>query len=151
MTTIDTTPAVAPAGRRSRKVRIAGWLLTAAGLGHTLGSFLETAPDHLRTWFDGHLWSQADYTAWSDAAAGFWYSAFSFGPPLLLVGVTVLWLERRGITPPLVIAVSVATWVIVTFVASGPSPLPLLLIASGLLIAESRRTGTLAPLPGKKS
>jgi hypothetical protein len=64
---------------------------------------------------------------------------FSFGPALLLVGVIVLWMGYRRISPPAFIAWALAAWVVVTFVASGPSPLPILLIASALLLIESRR------------
>lgn len=120
-------------------IKWAGWIIILAGIGHTLGSLLETAPDHLETWFSGPLWSETDYVEWSDAAAGFWYSAFSFGPPLLLIGVIVLWLDRRGTTPPPFIAWAIATWVVITFIASGPSPLPVLLIAAGLLLAGAHR------------
>lgn len=135
-----TTPTTAPPRpSRSRSVRIAGWIITAAGIGHTLGSLIEAAPDHLGDWLNGHLWSQTDFTAWSDAAAGFWYSVFSFGPPMLLIGATVVSLERRGIIPPRFIAWSMAAWVAFTFVASGPSPLPVLLIASVLLLVAARR------------
>lgn len=120
-------------------IKWAGWIITLAGVGHTLGSLVETVPDHVGTWFSGPLWSQGDYSAWSDAAAGFWYSVLSFGPPLLLVGVTVLWLDRRGITPPSIIALAMATWVVVSFVAHGPSPLLLLLVAAGLLLLGAHR------------
>lgn len=122
----------------------AGWLITLAGLGHTIGSLVETAPDHIGSWFDGSLWSERDYSAQSDAAAGFWYSIFSFGPPLLLLGVLLLWLDRRGLTPPPFVSWAIAVWVIVTFVASGPSPLPFLLVAVVLQLITARR----APHPG---
>ncbi|WP_309104703.1 DUF6463 family protein [Microbacterium sp.] len=116
----------------------AGWIITLAGAGHTVGSLIETVPAHLGTWFDGQLWSETTYTALSEAGVAFWYSAFSFGPPLLLVGVTVLWLDRRGITPPEFIGWAIAAWVVLTFAATGPSPLLLLLIAATLLIIEAR-------------
>lgn len=118
----------------------AGWIVTLAGIGHTLGSLIETAPHHLGSWFDGSLWSETDYATWSDAAGGFWYSAMSFGPPLILIGVTILWLERRGITVPPYVAWAMAAWVVITFIASGPSPLPVLLIADVLLVLAARRS-----------
>lgn len=117
----------------------AGWIIILAGVGHTLGSLIETVPDHLGSWFSGQLWNEPGYAGLSDAAAGFWYSVFSFGPPLLLIGVMVLWMGYRRISPPAFIAWALAAWVIVTFVASGPSPLPILLIAAALLLVESSR------------
>jgi hypothetical protein len=121
-------------------IKWAGWLIVLAGVGHTLGSLIETAPEHVGTWFSGSLWSETDYADLSDAAVAFWYSVFSFGPPLLLVGVMVLWMGRRGLTPPSFVAWAIATWVVVTFVASGPSPLPILLVAAGMLLVAARRT-----------
>ncbi|MFI9534436.1 DUF6463 family protein [Nocardia fusca] len=117
----------------------AGWIITLAGAGHSLGSLIETAPGHVGMWFDGQLWSETSYAGFSDAAAGFWYSVFSFGPPLLLIGVMVLWLDRRDITPPPFVAWAIAAWVIITFIASGPSPLPILLVAAGILLVADRR------------
>jgi hypothetical protein len=117
----------------------AGWITTLAGVAHTLGSLIETVPDHVGTWFNGDLWSETGYEGLSDAAAGFWYSVMSFGPPLLLIGVLVLWLERRGIAPPPFVAWAIGIWAIVTLVASGPSPLPVLLVAAGLLLVDARR------------
>lgn len=117
----------------------AGWIITLAGAGHTVGSLIETAPAHLGTWFSGRLWSETTFSALSEAGVALWYTVYSFGPPLLLVGVTVLWLDRRGITPPDFIAWAIAAWVVLTFAATGPSFLLLLLIASALLIVESRR------------
>jgi len=116
----------------------AAWIIVLAGVGHTLGSLLETVPDHVGTWFDGSLWKETGYAGLSDAAAGFWYSVFSFGPPLLLLGVTLLWLNRRGLTPPTFVALAIAAWVVVTFVASGPSPLLILLVAACLLLVDAR-------------
>ncbi|MGW0885827.1 DUF6463 family protein [Streptomyces sp. NPDC002671] len=120
-------------------VKWAGWIITLAGMGHTLGSLVEAAPDHAGTWFDGG-WNLGDYPEMSDATVAWWYSVFSFGPPLLLIGLTVLWLDRRGMTPPVFIPWAMVAWVVVGFVVDGPSPLLILLVAAGLLLAEVRRT-----------
>ncbi len=123
--------------------RWAGWIITLAGAGHTIGSLIETFPHHAGAWFNGSLWRERDFAQQSDAAAGFWYSVFSFGPPLILIGLIVLWLARHGLTPPAFVPWSVAAWVIITFATSGPSPLPVLLVAAAMLLIASRRpTGT---------
>ncbi|MGI5346794.1 DUF6463 family protein [Streptomyces sp. CA-250714] len=119
-------------------VKWAGWIIALAGTGHTLGSLIEAAPDHAGTWFGG--WNMGDYPEMSDATVAWWYSVFSFGPPLLLIGLTVLWLDRRGMTPPLFIPWAMVTWVVVGFVVDGPSPLLILLVAAGLWLAGARRT-----------
>ncbi|MGP3977714.1 DUF6463 family protein [Streptomyces sp. 8N114] len=120
-------------------VKWAGWIIALAGMGHTLGSLVEAAPEHAGTWFGGG-WNLGDYPEMSDATVAWWYSVFSFGPPLLLIGLTVLWLDRRGMTPPLFISWAMAAWVVVGFVVDGPSPLLVLLVAAGLLLAGARRT-----------
>lgn len=120
-------------------IKWAGWIMTLAGIGHTLGSLVETVPDHVGTWFSWRLWSETDYAELSDAAVGWWYSGYSFGPPLLLIGLTVLWLDRRGMTPSPFIAWAMATWVLVSFVVSGPSPLLVLLVAASLLLVGAHR------------
>ncbi|GGS23749.1 hypothetical protein GCM10010252_73770 [Streptomyces aureoverticillatus] len=119
-------------------VKWAGWIIALAGLGHTLGSLVEAAPDHAGAWFDG-VWNMGDYPEMGDATVAWWYSVFSFGPPLLLIGLTVLWLDRRGMAPPLFISWAMVAWVVVGFVVDGPSPLLILLIAVGLLLAGARR------------
>lgn len=121
----------------NRMVEWAGWIITLAGTGHTLGSLVEAAPEHAGTWFGG--WNLGDYPDMSDATVAWWYSVFSFGPPLLLVGLTVLWLNRRGMRPPLFVPRAMALWVVVGLVVDGPSPLLILLVAAGLLLADARR------------
>ncbi|MEU1372350.1 DUF6463 family protein [Streptomyces triculaminicus] len=119
-------------------IKWAGWIITLAGIGHTLGSLLETAPDYAGTWFGGG-WNLGDYPEMSDATVAWWYSVFSFGPPLLLTGLTVLWFARRGMTPPAFIAWAMVAWVVLGFVVDGPSPLLVLLVAAYLLLVGARR------------
>ncbi|WP_067836819.1 DUF6463 family protein [Nocardia lijiangensis] len=120
-------------------IKWAGWLIVLfPGVGHTLGAFVETAPDYADDWFSGEGW-KADATAMNYAEATLWYTVFSFGIPFLLIGLMVLWLDRRGITPPAFLAWMVAGWTLVTVAVGGPSPLLALLIAAGLLLAGSRR------------
>lgn len=136
-------------------VKWAGWIIALAGIGHTLGSLVQAAPDHAGTWFDG-VWNLGDYPEMSDATVAWWYSVFSFGPPLLLIGLTVLWLDRRGMTPPLFISWAMVAWVVVGFVVDGPSPLLILLVAAGLLhfgpaSAEMRGAGSPRRVAGEPS
>jgi hypothetical protein len=53
----------------------------------------------------------------------------------------VLWLNRRGITPPSFIAWSLGIWVVVDLILSGPGAGQglIILIASILLLMEVRR------------
>lgn len=122
-------------------IKWAGWLITLCGVGHTLGSLIETAPHYAGDWFRWALWEEqnSDPLAMTHTTAAFWYSVYSFGPPLFVVGLTVLWLNRRGIIPPPFIAWCAVAWTSTTTVLSGPSPLLLLLIAAALLLAGARR------------
>lgn len=128
-------------------IKWAGWLITLCGVGHTLGALAQTVTRYAEGWFSWALWEEQnkDLVTMSHTTAAFWFSAYSFGPPLIVVGVTVLWLSRRGITPPPFIAWSAASWTLVTAVLSGPSPLLLLLLAAVLLLVGARRSGSPAP------
>jgi hypothetical protein len=73
--------------------------------------------------------------------SAYWLSVNSFGPSLILIGLTVLWMERRGITPPAFIGWSLGIWTVLDFLVSGPGLGQglILLVASALLLAGARR------------
>ena len=77
----------------------------------------------------------------SPAGAALWLTVDSFAVPLILVGLTVLWLDRRGITPPAFIAWTVGIWAVVEAVIFGPSPSWVLPVAAALLLVGARRAG----------
>ncbi|MFX0577048.1 hypothetical protein [Nocardia nepalensis] len=78
----------------------AGRLIVIFGAAHTiLALTLMRAARYAGDWFRGALWHD-DLAAMSAANSALWLSLDSFGVPLVLVGMTVLWLDRRGITPP---------------------------------------------------
>ena len=119
----------------------AGRLLVFYGTAHTLGALtVEGAARHAGAWFSRALWA-GDLSEMSPAMSAFWLSVNSFGPPHVLLGLTVLWLDRRGLTPPPFLAWSLAGWVLVNIVIAGPGIGQdlILLVACGLLLAESRR------------
>ncbi len=119
----------------------AGWLIVLYGTAHTLGALMvEGAARHAGAWFGGELWGE-DLATMSPAMSAYWLSVNSFGPPLVLIGLTVLWLNRRGTTPPPFIAWSLVVWVVVGVVVLGPGVGQdvLLLVAAGLLLVGARR------------
>ncbi len=119
----------------------AGRLIVLYGAAHTLGALTgEGAARHAGTWFSGELWGQ-DLASMSPAMSAYWLTVNSFGPPLILLGLTVLWLNRRGITPPPFIAWSLGIWVVVGIVVAGPGIGQdlIVLVAAGLLLAGARR------------
>jgi hypothetical protein len=122
----------------------AGRLIVLYGTAHTLGALaVEGAARHAGTWFSGELWG-ADLATMSPAMSAYWLSVNSFGPPLVLVGLTVLWLHRRATTPPPFIAWSLVGWVVLGVVVAGPGVGQdvLLLVAAGLLLVAARRAGS---------
>jgi hypothetical protein len=119
----------------------AGFLITLCGIGHTLGALAQTVPRYAEGWFSGALWEETNHNLveMSHTTAAFWFTVYSFGVPLILIGLTVHWLGRRNITPPPFIAWALAAWTVVGEVLSGPSPLLLVLLASILLLAGAHR------------
>jgi hypothetical protein len=128
-------------GWRVQMIKWSGWLIVFYGTAHTFGAFLaEGAASHAETWFSGRLWGE-DLANMSPAMSAYWLSVNSFGPPLILIGLTMLWLNRRGLTPPPFIAWSLAIWIVVGIVVVGPGMGQdlILLAAAGLLLAGARR------------
>ncbi|GAB3864950.1 hypothetical protein GCM10029963_76210 [Micromonospora andamanensis] len=129
-------------------VKWAGGLIVFYGAAHTLGGLAaEGAARHAGTWFGGEMWGE-ELANMSPAMSAYWLTVNSFGPPLILIGLTVLWLNRRGITPPQFLAWSMAAWVLVGTVIAGPGVGQdvILLAACGLLLAAHRRAKHTDPL-----
>lgn len=122
-------------------IRVAGWLIVLYGAAHTLGALaVEGAAVHTGAWFSGRLWTEG-LASMSPAMSAYWLSVNSFGPMLILIGLIVLWLNRRGITAPPFIAVTLAIWILVGVIVIGPGMGQdvVLLVACGLLVAGARR------------
>ncbi|MFE0100678.1 DUF6463 family protein [Streptomyces sp. NPDC059009] len=120
-------------------VKWAGWIITLCGAAHTIGALTaERAARHAGTWFSGGLWHE-DLAEMSPAGSAYWLSVESFGPPLIVVGLIVLWLDRRGITPPAFIAWTLGIWTVVDAVVQPFQPWPLGVLAVVLLLLGSRR------------
>ncbi|WP_184976260.1 DUF6463 family protein [Nonomuraea endophytica] len=120
-------------------IKWAGWLMALIGAAHTfLALTVEEAARHADAWFSGELWGE-DLSAMSPANSGYWLSLASFGIPLMVVGLMVLWLDRRGIVPPPFIAWTLGIWTAVCAVILGPSPWPIVLLANVLLLVGARR------------
>ncbi|MBD0421726.1 hypothetical protein H0H10_21655 [Streptomyces sp. TRM S81-3] len=121
-------------------IKWAGWLISFVGAAHTiLALTLEKAARHAGAWFSGELWGE-DLSAMSPANSAYWLSLSSFGIPLLLVGLLVLWLDRRAIVPPTFVAWTLAALTVCDAVILGPTPGLLILVAVVLMLVEARRT-----------
>ena len=129
-------------------IKWAGRLIVLYGAAHTLGALIgEGAARHAGAWFSGELWDD-DLANMSPANSAYWLSLDSFGVPLIVVGLTVLWLDRRGITPPPFIAWMLGAWTVVDAVVLFVTPWPILLLANMLLLVGARRARDERATPG---
>lgn len=120
-------------------IKWAGWLIVLYGTAHGVGALtVEGAARHAGAWFSGELW-QADFANMSPANSAYWFSLASGSVPLIVVGLTVLWLDRRGIAPPAFIAWVLGIWTVVDAVVMLLTPWPILLFANILLLVGARR------------
>ncbi|WP_173868028.1 hypothetical protein SALCHL_000170 [Streptomyces albus subsp. chlorinus] len=119
--------------------KCAGWLLVFLGGAHTLLALTpEGAARHAGEWFSGAPWGD-DFSGMSPANSALRLSLEGFGPPLVVAGPLVLWLDRRGITPPLFLAWTLGIWGAVDAIILITTPWPLLLLANILLLVGGRR------------
>ena len=104
-----------------------------------VASRAEGAAHHAGAWFSRELWA-GDLADMSPAMSAYWLSVNSFGPPLILVGLTVLWLNRRDLTPPSFIPWYLGAWAVVDAMLAGPGVGQglIILVACGLLLAGTR-------------
>jgi uncharacterized protein DUF6463 len=122
-------------------IKWAGRLIVLFGAAHTLLALTVLgAASHAGAWFSGELWGD-DLANMSPAMSAFWLSVDSFGVPLIVVGLMVLWLDRRGITPPTFIAWTLGIWTVVDSVIAGPGVGQglILVVAIILLLVGARR------------
>jgi hypothetical protein len=120
-------------------IKWAGRLIVFFGAAHTIGALtFDRAARYAGAWFSGELWHD-DLAAMSPMNSALWLTLGSFGVPLIVVGLTVLWLDRRGITPPPFIAWILGIWAVVDAVILVYTPWPLFLVAVILLAVGGRR------------
>ncbi|THV41184.1 hypothetical protein [Glycomyces buryatensis] len=121
-------------------IKWAGRIIVFLGLAHMLISLSMTLPTYADSWLGGDLWMpEGGLIGAEPTVAAFWFSIGSFGMPLIVVGATVLWMDRRGIVPPVFIAWTLGGWSLVSAALMEPAPWPLVWIAVGLLLAGARK------------
>jgi hypothetical protein len=121
-------------------IRWAGGIFTVLGAAHLVLGLALLAPHHARAWATGELWlPEGALAEMSPAAGGFWMTVGSFGAPLLALGLTVLWLHRRGIAPPAFIGWIVLAWSVTAALVFEPAPWIAAVVGAVLLLAGTRR------------
>jgi hypothetical protein len=122
-------------------IKWAGRIIVFLGVGHLLAGLVLTSPHYADSWFSARLWRPSEgIVEMSPTMAAFWLTTGSFGLPLIVVGMIVLWLDRRGIVPPPFIAWTLGIWSVVAAVIFAPAPWVLVWLAGGLLLAGARRS-----------
>jgi hypothetical protein len=129
-------------------IKWAGWLMALYGAAHTLAALtVEGAASHAGAWFGGELWKD-DLANMSPANSALWLSVDSFGVPLIVIGLLVSWLDRRGIAPPQFVAWTLGIWTLIDAVILLFTPWPILLLANILLLVGARRATHPSTPPG---
>ncbi|GAB3448263.1 DUF6463 family protein [Actinophytocola sediminis] len=126
---------------RSRTLTIwAGRLFAAVAVMH-LAFFLVGSVDFLADWAPGGpLWTTVSPgEPLPQALAYFWQSIGSFAVPTLLLGLLLAGFAKQGRALPAYVTWTLAGWTVVCAVIVLPSGLPLLVLASVLLVVAGRR------------
>jgi hypothetical protein len=121
--------------------------LTAVGTAHLFvlgGDALTQAP----AWLGGALWTWDHWGPLADQRPGlvlsgfaFWSTVGSFAIPLIVLGLLLLWMTRRGIVVPRFVGLALLGWGTVATLIMLPSGFPLLvLILIGLCLGVRRGT-----------
>lgn len=119
--------------------RWAGRLIVFYGAAHLMGALIsEGAIHYVGAWLSGDLWYD-DLANMSAANSALWLSIDSFSVPLILVGATVIWMDRRDITPPRFIAWTLIVWTMIDAVILLFTPWPMLLVAGVLLLRDEQK------------
>lgn len=121
-------------------IKWAGWIFTVLGAAHLVLGLALLAPHHAKAWATGELWTvEGSLAEMSAADGGFWMTIGSFGAPLLALGLTVLWLHRKGIAPPAFIGWIVLIWSVAAALVFEPAPWIVGVIGAVLLLVGTRR------------
>ncbi|WP_280235947.1 DUF6463 family protein [Nocardia cyriacigeorgica] len=97
---------------------------------------------HFAEWFTFGLWlPDSDITELPAPIGAFWFGPGSFGAPLLLLGVLVVWMDRRHITPPAFLAVALIAWTLLCALIFEPAPWVLATAAAVTLLIGIRHAG----------
>ncbi|RJO74103.1 hypothetical protein D5S18_18270 [Nocardia panacis] len=119
-------------------IKWAGRLLVLIGGGHMASSLALTATQHAGTWFRGGVYGE-HLSEMSHANGAFWVSVGSFGIPQIVLGATVLWMDRKAITPPAFIGWTMGAWSVLGAIIFEPAPWPVTTLAGALLVLGGHR------------
>jgi hypothetical protein len=119
----------------------AGRSLIILSIAHLVGMGAQNT-EHFDDWFSGALWGlpREEFVQPSGANGAFWLVVASFAVPLLLLGLLITQLAKRGVGVPQSTGWGLAVWCIVGALILEPAPLALGLVPAVLLIRDARRT-----------
>ncbi|GAA4636248.1 hypothetical protein GCM10023196_085230 [Actinoallomurus vinaceus] len=97
---------------------------------------------HLSAFLQGDLWlPEHGLSDLSPELGAYWLTVGSFGLPLLLLGAVVVSTGRAGRTLPPYLGWGLVAWTLAGSLLLEPTPMILVLIPAGMLIAARRRAG----------
>jgi len=131
-------------------IRWSGIALIAISILHIVILGIDAAPA-VPAWLRFDLWTLEHCRPTPEQSPGmlahgvrFWGKLGSFAAPTMILGALVVWLDRRGQTPPAFVAWALLAWSALATLVIEPSGFPLGILAALCLlvgIARSRKRG----------
>ncbi|GAA4078301.1 DUF6463 family protein [Actinomadura miaoliensis] len=117
----------------------AGRVIALLGTLHLLTSAFYSR-EHVPGWATGDLWFPGKGPEdLSPSAGAFWLTVGSFGLPLLLLGLLIIWMDRHRIVPPAFLAWTIGAWCTLGGLLLMPSPFLLAWVPAAMLLIAARR------------
>ncbi|GAA2127048.1 DUF6463 family protein [Glycomyces algeriensis] len=129
-------------------IRSAGWIFAVLGTAHTVLGLALTAVKRAPAWFGAELWRpEGGFLEMNPTMGAYWFTFASFGVPLLVLGLAILWIDRRGLVPPAFLGWILLAWALVNMVILLPSPWIAGVVGAVLYLAGVRRASRTAAEP----
>ncbi|MDN3242043.1 hypothetical protein [Glycomyces tritici] len=121
-------------------IKWAGRIFVFLGTAHMVLSLAMTAPKRAAAWFGAELWRpEGGFTEMNPTMGAYWFSFASFGGPLVVLGLAILWIDRRGLVPPAYLGWILLAWTLVNTAILLPSPWIVGVVGAVLYLAGVRR------------
>jgi Family of unknown function (DUF6463) len=136
--------------RGERLTKAAGWIAVAFGVVHVVVAPWETRDVWSQVvddgWWNTFTLDESTTLAQFERSEAFWRTLGSFGVPVLVLGLYVLWATRQRQRVPGWIGWIVLAWGLLLVTALPASPLWALAVSGGLIVLGDRRSTRARPL-----
>lgn len=127
-------------------IKWAGRIFVLLGTAHTALGLAMTAPKRAPAWFSAELWRpEGGFTEMNPTMGAYWFTFAGFGVPLLVLGLAILWIDRRGLVPPAFLGWILLAWALVNMAILLPSPWIVGVAGAVLYLVGVRRANRPAP------